>query len=560
MRAFAFILIAAAAVPAAAAPAPSFDSLAQQFYDNQRAFDPIWSTSLGLHDHDRELPDFSAAAVERRLATLRKWRERFAALDASKLSPSEAIDLSLVKMDIESNLLELGQRQMWRHNPDFYPGTAVQSVYGIIKRNFASATERLQSVIAREQKIPALLAEAKKNLREVPKSAVDIALEELPANIDFLRNDAPAAFAELAPPLKAQLGPATEAAVAALTDYQRFLEREVKPHAVDSFAIGEALFSAKLKADEGVTTPLDELLKRGEAELHRLQAEFKATAAKVSPGKPASEAQSAISREHGKPATLVADVQARLAGLRRFLLDHDLVTIPSEVMPRVQESPPFMRALTMASMDTPGPFEKANEAYYNVTLPDPKWPAARAEDYMRGAFNRFIIDVVSIHEAFPGHYLQFVWLPHVASRVRKYYGCSSNAEGWAHYTEQMMLDEGYGEGPKLRLAQLQDALLRAARYVAGIRMHTRGMTLEQAIDFFQKEGLQSKAVAEMEAKRGTEDPTYLYYTLGKLEILKLREDYKRKLGPQFTLRKFHDALLAEGAIPLPLMRKVLVGD
>ncbi len=236
------------------------------------------------------------------------------------------------------------------------------------------------------------------------------------------------------------------------------------------------------------------------------------------------------------------------------------MTIPSQVMPIVQESPPFMRAFTLASMDTPGPFElQATEAYYNVTLPDPAWPAAQVEDYMRGAFSRGIIQLVSIHEAFPGHYVQFLWMPKMPTRTRKLYACSSNAEGWAHYSEQMMLDEGWGNGdPKLRLAQVQEALLRAARYVVGIRMHTMGMTMAEAEELFVKKGLQSKKVAEMETKRGTEDPTYLYYTWGKLQILQLREDYKKKLGSAYTLRKFHDAFLALGAIPLPILRKALL--
>ncbi len=210
-------------------------------------------------------------------------------------------------------------------------------------------------------------------------------------------------------------------------------------------------------------------------------------------------------------------------------------------------------------METPGPFEKrATEAYYNVTLPQKGWAPEKIEQLME-TLNRSLMQVVSIHEAFPGHYVQFLWLPRVQSKVRKFESANSNAEGWAHYCEQMMLDEGYGGGdPRLRLAQLQDALLRAARYVVGIRLHARNMTVAQAVDFFQREGYQSKEVAEMETKRGTEDPTYLYYTFGKLEILKLREQYRRKLGAGFSMRKFHDAFLAEGAAPIPLVRRALL--
>ena len=178
---------------------------------------------------------------------------------------------------------------------------------------------------------------------------------------------------------------------------------------------------------------------------------------------------------------------------------------------------------------------------------------------MRGAFSKTVMTMTSIHEAFPGHYVQFLWMPQMKSRTRKLYSCSSNAEGWAHYAEQMLIDEGVaGNDPKQRLAQQQEALLRAARFVVGIRMHTQGMTLAQATDFFEKEGLQAKKVSEMEAKRGTEDPTYLYYTYGKLDILQLRSEYQKKLGAQYSLRKFHDAFLGQGSIPLPLVRRALL--
>jgi uncharacterized protein (DUF885 family) len=220
-----------------------------------------------------------------------------------------------------------------------------------------------------------------------------------------------------------------------------------------------------------------------------------------------------------------------------------------------------MRALTTASMDTPGPYEKiAKEAFFNVTLPDPHWSARQAEEYLQD-FNRGVIISTATHEAFPGHYVQFLWLQNIPSKVRKLLGCSSNAEGWAHYSEQMMLDEGFGNGdPKLRLGQLQDALLRDVRYIAGIQMHTGKMTLEEATDLFVKEGYQPRPIAEKEAKRGTADPTYLVYTLGKLEILKLRDDYKKMKGSQYKLQEFHDAFMKQGTAPIKIVRRALLGN
>jgi uncharacterized protein (DUF885 family) len=212
-------------------------------------------------------------------------------------------------------------------------------------------------------------------------------------------------------------------------------------------------------------------------------------------------------------------------------------------------------------MDSPGPFEETStEAFYNVTLPEPDWSAAQREEHLR-AFSRNDIRVTSIHEVFPGHYTQFLWVKRAPTKVRKLLGADTNAEGWAHYAEQMMLEQGYGEGdPKLLLCQLQEALLRLCRYMVGIRMHTRGMTLEEGIAFFEREGYQERANAGREAMRGTSDPTYLVYTLGKLQLLKLREDYQKKVGDQFNLKEFHDRFLGFGYPPIKLIRKEMLGD
>ncbi|MDB4966842.1 MAG: hypothetical protein JWN44_2531 [Myxococcales bacterium] len=546
------------ATPAFAAE-DSFVKLADQYWDEEAARDPGRATELGIHTYDDKLTDFSAAAVAKYVARQKEWLTRFGAVDGTKLGPVDAIDLELCKQSARRRLVELEEHRRWRRLPRLYADESLYPIYLVIKRSYAPAEVRLKSVIAREEAIPTLLASARNNLDDMAKINVELALEELPSNIEFLKNDAVQAFTTVKDPaLRKRFTASTETATRALGEFAAWLKKEKLPKAKESFAIGADVFSKKLAADEGIDLPLDAVLARGEAELQRLRDAFVATARKIDPKRPAKEVQASLAADHGKPETLIADIQSRLAGLRKFLVDKQIVSIPSTVMPIVQESPPFMRAFTLASMDTPGPFEtKATEAYYNVTLPNPKWTPAEVENYMRGALSSTILDMVSIHEAFPGHYTQFLWAPKFPSRTRKNFYCSSNSEGWAHYAEQMMLDEGVGE-PKLRLAQLQEALLRATRYVVGIRMHTRGMTLPQAIDFFENQGMQSRKVAEMESKRGTEDPTYLYYTYGKLDILKLRDDYKAKLGAQYSLRKFHDAFLAEGAIPLPLMRKVLL--
>ncbi|HKW73966.1 MAG TPA: DUF885 domain-containing protein, partial [Terriglobales bacterium] len=278
-----------------------------------------------------------------------------------------------------------------------------------------------------------------------------------------------------------------------------------------------------------------------------------------------------LEKDHPKADQLLQTFRDTLTGLRDYLEAKHIVTVPSQVLPIVEETPPFARALTFASMDTPGPFEKvAKEAYFNVTLPEPTWTLQQVEEHME-AFNRGTVISTAVHEVYPGHYIQFLWVPDAPSKVRKLLGCGSNAEGWAHYTEQMMLDEGYGRTPntdldhdtaflKLRLGQLQDALLRNARYIVGIQMHTGKMTFDEGVAFFEKEGYQSHMNALRETKRGTSDPTYLVYTLGKLEIMKLRDDYKKKMGDKFSLEEFHNEFLKQGFPPVKTVRETLLGD
>jgi Bacterial protein of unknown function (DUF885) len=313
--------------------------------------------------------------------------------------------------------------------------------------------------------------------------------------------------------------------------------------------------------EEMVDVPLDKLLEIGYQNLHQNQAEFKRVAAKIDAKRTPQQILDIASQDHPAPGNLLQAFRDVLGGLTDFIQTRHIIGVPSPVKPILEETPPFARALTFASMDTPGPYEKvAKEAFFNVTLPEAKWPAKQVEEHME-AFNRGTIISTAVHEAYPGHYVQFLWMQQIQSKTRKLIYANTNVEGWAHYCEQMMLDEGYGAGDlKLRLGQLQDALLRNARYIVGIQMHTGKMTYEQGIDFFVKEGYQTRANGERETKRGTADPTYLYYTLGKLEILKLREDYKKMKGSAFSLEEFHNRFMQEGAPPIKIVRRAMLGN
>jgi uncharacterized protein (DUF885 family) len=311
-----------------------------------------------------------------------------------------------------------------------------------------------------------------------------------------------------------------------------------------------------MKYEERVEMPLADLLAKGEAQLAKDYAAFVETAKRIDPAKTPAQVMKSLSDDHPTAENLIPTVDRSVEEARRYLVQKDLVTIPSEVRPRVQETPPFARSGSFASMDTPGAFEtKATEAFYYVTPVETEWDAKHKEEHLR-LYNPYVVSIIDVHEVWPGHYLQFLYAPRFPTKTRKLVFCGTNAEGWAHYSEQMMVDEGFGGGdPKYRLAQLQEALLRDCRYVVGIKLHTQGMTVEEGAKVFVERGFQEPANGYEEARRGAYNPTYLYYTLGKLEIQDLRDEYRAKKGA--TLKQFHDAFVAQGGLPIELVRKIL---
>jgi uncharacterized protein (DUF885 family) len=410
--------------------------------------------------------------------------------------------------------------------------------------------------------MPANFAAARTNLKDVPKIYTEIALQQIPGIISFFQNDVPAAFKSVMDPkLLAEFKASNDKVILELQRYQDFLKNDLLPISNGDFRLGAEKYRKKLQYEEMVDIPLDRLLQIGYDDLHKNQAELKRVAAQIDPSKTPEQILDQLEQDHPQPDQLLQSFRDTFNGLVEFIQQKQIITLPSPVRPIVEETPPFGRALSSASMDTPGPYEdKATEAYFNVTLPEANWPAQQTKEWMEG-FNRGTIISTAVHEAYPGHYTQFLWIKQAPSKVRKLIGCGSNSEGWAHYSEQMMLDEGYSNGDlKLRIGQLQDALLRDARFIVGIQMHTGTMTLAQATDFFIKEGHQTPAVSEREAKRGTSDPTYLVYTLGKLEIMKLRADYKQKMGNKFNLEQFHDEFMKQGYPPIKIIRQKMLGN
>ncbi|HWW19775.1 MAG TPA: DUF885 domain-containing protein [Steroidobacteraceae bacterium] len=532
---------------------------------------PTGATLAGVHLYDDRLEDFSRHEVDRQISALHDYEKRLSAVDGNTLSEPVRGDRELLLSGVRSNLLTLEVIRPWEKNPDLYSSGITGSAFSIMERAFAPPNERLRLLIAREKQMPAALQAAHANLRNAPKIYTQIAIEQLDGDVGYFEHDLPAAFAAADDPkLRQEFGSANAQVIAALKAYKSWLQKHLLPLSHGEFKLGAKTFSSKLLYDEMVDTPLDRLLQIGEQNLRQNQAEFARVAKQLEPDKSARQVLAELANNYPPPAKLLEAFRADFDGLIGFLNTHQIITVPEGSPPTLQETPPFMRATTFASMDTPGPFEKvATEAYFNVTLPDSSWDPKRIAGYM-AQFNYPVISNVVVHEAYPGHYVQFLWMHHVDDRVRKLIGANSNAEGWAHYCEQMMLDEGYGQpgvganserdSLMLRLGQLQDALLRNARYMVAIKMHTGSMTTEQAIDYFVKEGYQSRETGEVETKRGTSDPTYLYYTLGKLQILKLRADLQLKQGGSFRLKDFHDAFMRQGFPPIKLVRRALMGD
>ena len=551
-----------AACLAATDPAADFNSLVDKYFDFHFEFNPTEATQAGFHQYDSKLEDYSAAGRKREIAGLKDYLAKFERLRRSSLPPDTAADLAWMISAIRSQLLELESIQMWRKDPDGYTSGVTNSIFLLMKRNFAPPEERLRSVISRERQFPQAFAAAQENLQNPPRIYTEIALEQLPDVVDFYRKDVPEAFLQVKDEkLLTEFKASNQAAIAGLESYQKFLHDTVLPHGTGDFRLGAENFRKKLLYDEMVDIPLDRLLAIGYADLHSNQQEMKEVAAKIDAKHSLLEVLADIQKQHPAPDQLLQAFRNTFAGLQKFIVEKKIITIPPGVPPTLEDTPPFMRATTSASLDTPGAYEKKdNKALFNVTTADPKWSAERTEDWMKG-FNNSMIPGTAIHEVYPGHFVQFLWINQLSSKVRKLTFCSSNAEGWAHYSEQMMLDGGYGNGdPVLRMGQLEDALLRNARYLVGIQMHTGKMTIEQAKQFFIKEGYQTPSIADLETKRGTSDPTYLVYTLGKLQILKLREDYRKMRGPDFSLLEFHNRLMQQGGVPLKIIRKAMLGD
>jgi len=509
----------------------------------------------------------SKESLGRELGRLKEYDQKLAAIDTASLSPKMFYDYRILQSAIKTEIFSFEDMGQFDKNPMTYAGAVDVSVY--IKRDFAPIGDRVKSIIAIEKNAPRLFAAAKINLRDsLPKPYVQLAIEVARGSADFLGGDLKVALKTVKnDSLMKAFSLANKVAIDAVNGFATWLQKEKLPKANNKYAIGKASYQKLLLYNERITLSPEKILVIGLAELKKEQAIFNGAAKTINPNKKPVDVYHDLQKEHPTAQNLIPQVRTNVESIRKFLTDKNILTMPDKVNLTVKETPQYARATGTASNDDPGPFEtKATEAYYYVTPVDPKWTPRQKEDWLR-QFDYYTTDNVTIHEAYPGHYAQFLHLnASSATRIEKIFGSYAFSEGWAHYCEKMMADEGYGHNgdtvraAKYRLTQSGDALLRLCRLCVSIKTHCQGMSVDDATKFFMNNWYQGDKPSRQEALRGTFDPGYLFYTIGKLELLKLREDYKKQEGSNFTLKKFHDEVLAHGMPQIRLLREVMLKD
>jgi len=545
----------------------AFSQLSDAFLQGWLDWRPQAAVNLGFHQYDKGVTDYSKASLDAELKRLKEYSGKLEALDTATLSSHAFIDYRILRSAISNEIFNFENMKIYTQNPMTYAQAVDINTY--VKRDFAPLEERVRSIIEVEKQIPALYSAAKTNLTDsLAKPYIDMAVNIAKGNAGFLSGDLLTALAPVKDDtLMAAFRGANQAAIAATNDYVRWLQTDRLPKAHLHYALGEENYRKFLYNNEMITLSPDKILEIGLAELKREQGVFNAAAHIINPKKTPVEVYHDMQKEHPSADSLISESKKHVEGIRQYLIDHQIVTMPSPVRIQVKETPLYARETSTASCDVPGPFEtKAAEAYYYITPVDSKWTAQQKADWL-ASFNYYTTDVVTIHEAYPGHYTQFLHLnASAATRIEKIFSSYAYVEGWAHYTEKMMLDEGYGNNgdsvtaAKYRLAQSGDALLRICRLCVSVKTHCHGIGVDEATKFFMDNWYQGDKPSRQEALRGTFDPGYLFYTLGKLEILKLRADYQQQEGSHYSLKAFNDAMLDNGMPPIRLMREILLKD
>lgn len=544
---------AGAAAAATVAPNPEWTAWLSRYQEETFAARPMFAVNQGRHEFDGKLPDWSAEGIAREVARLTAAREQAAAFTDAMLPASQRFERDYALWSIDNELFWMRDAEVPFRNPYWYTSQLEPAVY--LNRPYAPLDVRMKAFIAYLNNIPVAAAQIRANLRmPMPVTYLNLGVNGFGGFPEFYRNDVPKIFASVKDKqLQKDLKTASAAAGKAMGDLSKWLKSQ-KGKATNDFAIGPEKYATMLAMTERVTTPLTELEAIGNADLARNLAAMMSVCDTYAPGADLEACVAKANKE--KPAGgPVEGARQQLTGLREFIVAHDIVTIPGDEQALVAEAPPYQR-WNFAYIDTAGPYDKGMPSTYNIAPPDPSWPKAEQEAYLPGKSDLLF---TSVHEVWPGHFLQFLHSNRSSFVFGQVFVGYAFAEGWAHYTEEMMWEQGLGDGdPAVHIGQLTNALLRNVRLVCSIGMHTQGMTVGECEALFREKGLQDPGNARQQAARGTYDPAYLNYTMGKLMIMKLRKDWMAQ-KPDRTLKAFHDQFLSYGGPAIPLVREQMLG-
>jgi len=561
-------LLCACSSPGPSPAPPAFSAFVDEFLDQFASHHPSIAAGNGLHQYDDRLEDFSAQAIADEVSGLKALRLRLATIPVDALTPDERVDHRIVGGLIDAWLLELDVNRNWQRNLMLYASAMSDGVHNLMTMESSPADVRARRIIAKLKGVPALLAAARANIASPPKVMAERGVRMLRGASGMLTGDLPLAFAGLSDAtLEADLAVSARAAAGEIDAFVAWFEKDKLPAANGSFAVGRDNLEARYRAEELIDAPAAQLLALGERELATNEAAFVAAAARVDPRRPALEVWADVLKNHPARGALVPAAQRAVDELQAFVVAKNLVTLPASERVIVEAAPPF--DLGLASMHSSPPLEATPvKSYFYITDARPEWDAARQDAWLQ-RFNIPALTVMTSHEVMPGHYVHSVFMRKTPGKIRRIWiglnpfpQPSSGQDGWAHYAEQMMLDEGFrADDPRYRMAQLSDAMTRICRLISGIQLHTGSWTVDQAAALFEQKAHLPPPAARQEAERGTYDPTYGGYFLGKMQALKLRDDVRAARGEQFNLREFHEQVMTNGIAPWWAHRQLLLpGD
>jgi uncharacterized protein DUF885 len=524
------------------------------FIETYFAANPLFAAYQGRHEYDGAFPDWSNAGLKRWFARLHQLRDSAVAFPLASSDSAARFERDYLVAVIDRDLFWGEQADLPHRNPEFYSGSLDPNVY--IAREYAPLPRRMRAFTKYASNLPRALAQVRANLHTpMPRAYAEIGQGRFSGLAGYLKDDVPQVFSSVSDiGLRGEFESANAAAVRALDSLATWFGEQAKQGTTD-YALGPELFRAMLKQTEGVDVSLDVLERRGRQDMDRNLAALKQACTQYAPGQ---TIQLCVKRmnAHKPEGSPVEAARLQLDTLKDFVRSQNLVSIPGEEQALVHEAPPYQR-FNFAYIDIPGPYEKNLPSIYYIAPPDPAWSKAEQQDYLPGAADLLF---TSVHEVWPGHFLNFLHSNRVKSNFGRVFVGYAFAEGWAHYTEEMMWEAGLGKGdPETHIGQLLNALLRDARYLSAIGLHTQGMTVAQSERLFREKAYQDPGNARQQAARGTYDPAYLNYTLGKLMIRKLREDWTRDRGGRQAWHDFHDQFLSYGGPPIPLVRRAMVG-